>query len=197
MRNELDCEIEFYKIQETLRLHKKTKSLLIKKTEYKPDYGLYHDIMRLVLDSDPAGINWIKNGPNMRIALGNNKHNYFDMAQYEYQSDRIVFPISYHQVFIYVSFNYDEFFNYIVNNCSKTFIDNYLLKRIINDYCWNLREKILEEYPKKKVTQKDFLLPYDCLTHEEIMLRFTQIMANYMKYKVMGKLKIRKKSNSI
>lgn len=177
-------EVYLYEVRNTIYLHKKFLAQVRQQTELKQGYGLYHDLMQLVVKS--YFVHGIYDGicPTMRIAVIK-RWPYRD--SYHIQGGRILLWRDKHNVKLCISFNIDEFAQYLLLADVET-LKSWEMNYYMNAYSLTLMERIRMEYPKRYLRKKDFTIEYT-QDIEAIRVRMAEILSHYMY--MMGKGKSR------
>lgn len=190
MQNYDHLECDLRTVHYTFKMHRGFKKLLRMQTEHTAESGAYEKFWAPLLETELKR-RMIKNGPTMRIAFLNSKHDYYNFWDniVTIQNDRIIFKTGAHNAYFLISFDVHTFFLFMIQYDLKDYMPNHIMKSIITLYMWEMRNQLLDECPTRQVLKKDFTLPWDCTSNDEIMLRFTEVCTKYMRYKVVGKLK--------
>lgn len=168
-------EVYLYEVRNTIRLHKKFLAEVRQQTELKQGYGLYRDIMELVVKS--YFVRGMHDGicPTMRIAVIK-KWPYSE--QFYIQGGRILLWRDKHNVDLCISFNIDEFAKYLLLTDVET-LSSWEMLYYMNGYALSIMERLRMEYPKLPLRKKSFTIQYTN-DIEAIRVRMAEILSHYM-----------------
>lgn len=177
-------EVSLFEAMYTIRLHKKFLAQIRQQTELKQDYGLYRDLLELIIRHYP--IYGIYDGicPTMRIAL---VKDWPYREAFHIQGGRVLFHREKHNVELCISFDLDDFVKYLLLVDEKS-LGVYETRAFLNAYSLTLMERIRMEYPKRYLRKKNFTIEYT-QDIEAIRVRMAEILSHYMY--MMGKSKLR------
>lgn len=178
-------EVSLFEAQQTILLHKKFLAMVRGQTELKQDYGLYSELMQLVLKD--FHVYGLYDGicPTMRIAvLKEREYNHVSI-----QGDRVLFRRSKHNVQMCISFDLDEFAKYLLLTDAE-YIGEYDLRQVLNAYALSLMDKIHAEFPKRVLRKKDFTIDFVRADNEKIRVRMTEILSHYMSIVTKARLRV-------
>ena len=178
-------EVSLFEAQQTILLHKKFLARVRGQTELKQDYGLYSELMELVLKD--FHVHGLHAGicPTMRIAILK-EWPYFD--KFRVQGNRVLLKREKHNVELCISFDLEEFAKYLLLTDAE-YIGCYDLRHILSNYALTLMEKIKREFPKRVLRKKDFTIDFAYADNEKIRVRMTEILSNYMS--IVSKARVR------
>lgn len=187
-----DYEVSLLEAQMTIKLHKKFLAQIRQQTELKPDYGLYSELMQLVLkDFRVYGLR-DHICPTMRVAPIKVWPNFgYGHGYCHIQGDRVLLRREKHNVELCISFNLEEFAKYLLLTDAE-YIGSYDLKYILNSYSLSLMDKIRSENPKRVLLKKDFTIDFYNADSEKVRVRMAEILSHYMSIVTKERLRVSK-----
>lgn len=174
-----------YSYFKALQERKKFLSAIRQKTTItvNEDYSLYKHIMRRIFDrAEVRGTSYSsKIAPCMRIACepkhGDFPHLFCDEM---IQLDRVIFNIRIMECGIYVSFDRDEFAEFLLLSQCESNLEKF--KFLLREYAFSLREEIIRQYPQRtKPPLKDFKL--DFFSSVPLREQMCKILCTYLDIK--------------
>lgn len=184
-----DYEVSLFEAQKTIKLHKKFLARIRQQTELKQDYGLYSELMQLVLkDFRVYGLR-DHICPTMRVAPIKAWKLWPNFGYCHIQGDRVLLRRKKHNAELCISFNLEEFAKYLLLTDAE-YIGSHDLMYILNSYSLSLMDKIRSENPKRVLRKKDFTIDFFNADNEKVRVRMTEILSHYMSIVTKERLRV-------